>query len=106
MQATLTVRTDEVMKARFTSLCEQFGMSANTAINVFINAVVENMCIPFTIGHKQNSRDRLERALEANRQERIRLNLPELTMEEIDAEIAACRAERYAKRKQQETAAA
>ena len=33
----------------FNSLCAQFGMSANTAMNVFAKAVVQRRCIPFEI---------------------------------------------------------
>jgi len=103
MQATMTVRTDANLKAVFTSLCEEFGMSANTAMNVFMRAVAETKAIPFIIGRKKTQRDiegeRLMELMEKNRQARIASNAPELTMEEIDAEIAACRAERYAKQK-------
>lgn len=41
-QQAMTVRLDAQMKAQFDSLCEQFGMSANTAINIFVNAVVRS----------------------------------------------------------------
>ena len=101
-QATMTVRTDAVLKATFDSLCEQFGMSANTAMNIFMRAVVETRSIPFRIG-KQTERDdiRLQRLMEENRQYRVNNNLPEMSLEEINAEIAAYRAERTAKRKMQ-----
>ena len=36
-QAAMTIRLDNRIKTQFDSLCEQFGMSANAAINVFIN---------------------------------------------------------------------
>ena len=32
-QTAMTVRLDSVQKAKFDQLCEQFGMSANTAIH-------------------------------------------------------------------------
>ena len=97
-QATMTVRTDAVLKATFDSLCEQFGMSANTAMNIFMRAVAETRSIPFRIG-KQTGRDdiRLQRLMEENRQYRVNNNLPEMSLEEINAEIAAYRAERAAK---------
>ncbi|MBQ0094838.1 MAG: type II toxin-antitoxin system RelB/DinJ family antitoxin, partial [Bacteroidetes bacterium] len=47
-QATMTVRTDSKVKKEFTNLCEQFGMSANTAMNIFMRAVMESRSIPFT----------------------------------------------------------
>ena len=49
MQTTMTVRTDAQLKAEFTSLCEEFGMSANTAMNIFMRAVAETKSIPFTL---------------------------------------------------------
>ena len=48
-QVAMTVRLDSRQKSRFDTLCEQFGMSANAAINVFINAVVRTRTIPFAI---------------------------------------------------------
>lgn len=48
-QVTMTVRTDAALKAIFTQLCEEFGMSANTAMNVFMRAVAETKSIPFTV---------------------------------------------------------
>jgi len=102
MQATMTVRTDANLKAVFTSLCEEFGMSANTAMNVFMRAVAEAKAIPFTIGRKKTLREidgeRLMELMEKNRQALIARNEPEMTLDEINAEIAACRADRYAKR--------
>lgn len=37
----MTVRTDAALKATFDSLCADFGMSANTAMNIFMRAVAE-----------------------------------------------------------------
>ena len=39
-QTAMTVRMDNQQKAQFDKLCEQFGMSANTAINIFVKAVI------------------------------------------------------------------
>jgi len=39
-QATFSVRMDETLKKQFDSLCQDFGMNASTAINVFARAVV------------------------------------------------------------------
>ena len=35
-QTSMTVRLDNQQKAIFDELCAQFGMSANTAINIFV----------------------------------------------------------------------
>lgn len=95
-QVTMTVRTDANLKATFTSLCEEFGMSVNTAMNIFMRAVAETKSIPFSIGKRKDTEaDRLFQLMEENR--KANLDRPELTLDEINAEIAAARAERKLK---------
>ncbi len=94
MQTTMTVRTDAKLKAVFTSLCEEFGMSANTAMNVFMRAVAETQSIPFTIGRKRNTREEFGEVLKQIHDAVKLRNEPEMTLDEINAEIAATRAER------------
>ena len=53
-QTSMTVRIDSQQKAMFDSLCEQFGMSANAAINVFVKAVIRTRSIPFAIKAKES----------------------------------------------------
>ena len=52
-QTAMTVRMDNQQKAQFDKLCEQFGMSANTAINIFVKAVIRSKSIPFSIQAKE-----------------------------------------------------
>ena len=42
-------RLDSDLKNRFDTLCEGFGMSASTAFNIFVRAVVRQRWIPFEI---------------------------------------------------------
>ena len=51
-QTSMTVRLDNQQKAIFDELCAQFGMSANTAINIFVKAVIRSKSIPFSIQAK------------------------------------------------------
>ncbi len=89
-QTAMTVRVDSNVKRQFDALCEQFGMSVNAAVNVFINAVVRTRSIPFTISAEEDlTRKRLLEALYAPHPE-----TPELTLDEINAEIKAARRER------------
>lgn len=90
-QAAMTIRLDNRIKSQFDSLCEQFGMSANAAINVFINAVVRSRSIPFTI--KADDDLVRQRALEVF-YSAPRDNRPEMTLEEINEEIRKVRQER------------
>ena len=48
-QATFSVRMDETLKNQFDDLCQDFGMTMTTAINVFARAVVRQRRIPFEI---------------------------------------------------------
>lgn len=88
-QSAVTVRLDTDMKAQFDSLCEQFGMSANTAFNIFVKAVVRSRSIPFTIKGTPTAQElwmRQRKAAEASEE-------PEMSLEEINAEIRAARKE-------------
>ena len=94
----MTVRIDSDIKSRFDELCGQFGMSANTAINVFVNAVVRTQSIPFEITSttsvtKKSSREDFMSMLEKHRQS-LDPNEPEMTLEEINEEIRLARVER------------
>ena len=90
-QTAMTVRLDSVQKAKFDQLCEQFGMSANTAINVFVRTVIRSRSIPFTIA-ADNDESIREKAIKAIRDiRRDAQNRPELSLEEINAEINAVR---------------
>ena len=90
-QTAMTVRLDSVQKAKFDQLCEQFGMSANTAINIFVRTVIRSRSIPFTIA-ADNDESIREKAIKAIRDIRKDAqNRPELSLEEINAEINAVR---------------
>ena len=96
-QSAVTVRIDSEMKSQFDELCEQFGMSANTAFNIFVNAVVRSRSIPFSIrANKTETPSALDlfmkqrSAVEASQE-------PEMTLDEINAEIRAAREERRKK---------
>ena len=97
-QSAVTVRIDSEMKSQFDELCEQFGMSTNTAFNIFVKAVVRSRSIPFTIrGGKAETPSALDlfmqqrKAAEASQE-------PEMTLDEINAEIRAAREERRKKK--------
>ena len=97
-QVSMTVRMDSNVKASFDALCSEFGMSANTAINVFAKAVVMYRKIPFEI--KAAPEDNSMGGLEAFRELRKIAEsgqLPDLTLDEINEEIRLAREERRAK---------
>ena len=93
----MTIRLDSDLKDQFDSLCDEFGMSANTAFNIFVKAVIRSRSIPFAIrGAKTAQPSALDlfmqqrRAAEASKE-------PEMTLDEINAEIRAAREERRKK---------
>lgn len=96
-QTSMTVRIDNQQKAMFDQLCEQFGMSANTAINIFVRQVIRCR-IPFMIAAPEQEDDLRARAIQAiNEIREDAKNRPELTLEEINAEINAVREARQNK---------
>ena len=96
-QSAVTVRIDSEMKTQFDELCEQFGMSANTAFNIFVKAVIRSRSIPFTI---RGNRTETPSALDLFMQQRRAAEAcqdPEMTLDEINAEIRSAREERRKK---------
>lgn len=96
-QVSMTVRMDAGLKSSFDSLCFQFGMSANTAMNIFAKAVVQRGKIPFEIrGDKpvaaeDNDGLKAFRAIRAMAEAGV---FPEMSIEEINEEIRAARMKR------------
>ncbi|MBO7112378.1 MAG: type II toxin-antitoxin system RelB/DinJ family antitoxin [Bacteroidaceae bacterium] len=96
-QVSMTVRMDSQLKQAFDKLCSEFGMSANTAMNIFANAVVMTRSIPFEIkAHKEEPIDGLA-AFYALRDEARKNGVQDMTLEEINEEIRKARAERKKK---------
>lgn len=96
-QTAMTVRLDSKVKAQFDALCEDFGMSANTAFNIFVKAVINTGSIPFAIEKKDRTREEAKQALEDLHKAALAREEPEMTLEEINEEIRLCRAERKAR---------
>ncbi|MBR4302463.1 MAG: type II toxin-antitoxin system RelB/DinJ family antitoxin [Bacteroidaceae bacterium] len=95
-QVSMTVRMDYELKQAFDALCTQFGMSANTAMNVFAKAVVQRRRIPFEIKANDDTVT-ISKGLEAFREIRKMAEsgqLPDLTLDEINEEIRLIRSEK------------
>lgn len=94
-QATFSVHMDEDLKKQFDTLCSEFGMSASTAINIFARAVVHQRRIPFeiTAPEKEITREGAVQALMSLRKSAQANNLQDMSLDEINAEIAAARSE-------------
>ena len=92
-QATISVRVDQSLKNSFDSLCEDFGISTTAAINIFMKAVVRERRIPFEIRSESEAQKR-KTALDAFASMRAAVaeaGIPEMTLDEINAEIKEVR---------------
>ncbi|MDE5744784.1 MAG: type II toxin-antitoxin system RelB/DinJ family antitoxin [Paramuribaculum sp.] len=95
-QATISIRVDQTLKKDFDSLCEAFGLSTTSAFNIFMKAVVREKKIPFEIraDNSNVTRQKAFSAFEAMRQSLASSGVPQMSLEEINAEIKAARDER------------
>ena len=94
-QISMTVIMDSDLKNSFDTLCAQFGMSANTAMNVFARAVVQRGKIPFEIrGDKYQTASDGMAAFRKIRSMAENGELPDLTLDEINDEIKKARTEK------------
>ena len=96
--STMTVRLDSQMKQQFDALCQEFGLSSNAAINVFVNQVVRSRSIPFKVTVNTSDTD-FSRAkfLETLRDAHYRAQtgeFPDLTLDEINKEISHLKQEK------------
>lgn len=95
-QAAITIRIDADIKRQFDDLCQDFGMSANTAFNIFARSVVRSRSIPFEI--QADSKDAIAaKARDAILKMRAISEAngnSEMTLDEINAEIQAVRAQK------------
>ena len=102
-QTAFTVRMDTDVKKRFDELCKDFGMSANTAFNMFARAVIKQERIPFEVeSEKQAKLQRAWEAIERMRASAIENGIADMPMEEIDEEIRLCREERRARKNKED----
>lgn len=90
-QVATTIRLDSELKTRFDNLCEEFGMTLNTAVNIFVKTVVRTRSIPFKI-ELDNPNETGMRAFEALQRQAQVAGLSEMTLDDINAEIAEARA--------------
>ena len=88
-QATFSVRMEEGLKNDFDRLCEEFGMSMTTAINVFARTVVRQRRIPFEISAPEPvvTREGARNAFQTLRTSAQRDGLQDMLLDETNEEI-------------------
>ena len=95
-QVSMTVRMDSQLKQNFDAVCQQLGMSANAAMNIFANAVVRTRSIPFKIDLNEPEAENpaLKRFQDFRENVLADDSRPEMTLDEINEEIRLAREER------------
>ena len=102
-QTAFTVRMDADVKKRFDELCKDFGMSSNTAFNMFARAVIKSERIPFEVESEERAViARARRVTEQIRAQAVLNGTADMTLEEINEEIRKAREERRARQQKQE----
>ena len=91
-QSALTIRLDSDLKMQFDSLCEEFGMSTNTAF-IYVRQVVRSRRIPFAIEApaKDDIMDKGRAAFYEMRQAAADAGIQDMSLDEINEEIRLAR---------------
>ena len=95
-QTAMTIRMDSDLKQQLDLLCDEFGMSTNTAFNIFARAVVRSRRIPFMIEApvKEETVSRGKEAFDEIRAKVMKGEIPSLSIDEINEEISLAREEK------------
>ena len=56
LNASITVRVSDIKKREFEEICESMGMTVSTAINAFIEKVINLKALPFTTNNYKRKR--------------------------------------------------
>lgn len=91
-------RSDKALREDCIAIYEALGMDLNTAFRMFMERtrMVRGLPFPAVLPETRMTRVEAQRAIDDMRAEAV--NLPEMTLDEINAEINAARMERKAGR--------
>lgn len=94
-QNTYSIRMDSNLKKQFDEICNELGLSSSTAFTIFAKTVVREQRIPLSLElpKKVSLKDGFLAAEEIRTQAKL-AGVSDMSMEEIDKEIALARAER------------
>lgn len=92
-------RVDDELKAQATEVCENLGMDLPTALRIFMKRTVIANGIPFsmTLPKEPYNGERAVRALQSLSEAAQKNGTANMSLDEINAEIATARAERSAR---------
>jgi len=96
-QTILQVQIDSSLNEEVSRICQDMGLDITTAVKLFLTRVKLTNSLPFEVSLPEEFvvRQRAKKAFEEIRRQTA--SLPEMTLDEINAEIAAARAERKAR---------
>ena len=87
-QSAFTIRMEESLKDKFERMCENFGMSMSTAVNLFARAVVRQEKIPFDIEYNAGLDLQRGKELAQELRKKAKQNgTSNMSIEEINKEI-------------------
>lgn len=92
-QSAMTIRMDNDIKIQFAAICDELGMSTNTAVNIFARSVVRSRGIPFMIEapSKEETVSKGKMAFDELRRIAAENGLSRLTLDEVNEEIRLAR---------------
>lgn len=91
-QSTISARIDSKDKLAFDSFCSRVGLNTSSVLNMFIKKVISEDRIPFEISApKKVSLNEGLAAFYQLREEAQKNGLQDMSLDEINAEIAAVR---------------
>lgn len=95
----MQVRIDDDLKAKAAAVYDDLGLDLPTAIRMFLKRSVVVNGVPFsmTLPRQAYKAERAVRAMQSLSEEAQRNGTADMTLDEINAEIAAARADRAAR---------
>ena len=92
-QSTISARIDSNDKAAFDLFCSRVGLNTSSVVNLFVKKVIIESRIPFEVSAPTTiSLEEGRNAFYRLREEAKENGLQDMTLDEINAEIAAVRA--------------
>ena len=90
---TMSIRLDSNLKQKFDLLCDEFGLSNTAALMLFIKTMVRERRIPFEIKTDtiEESRRKALLAIEQMRKDAAAAGVQDMSLDEINDEIAQVR---------------
>jgi len=94
----LQIRVEEGLRSQAAAIYEDLGIDLQTAVRIFLRRSVMENGLPFsmTLGKKENvAAEAGMKAIQAMRESAEQAGLSDMSLDEINAEIAASRSERH-----------